>query len=119
MQKYTILFYDKPDGSEPIKQFLLELDPKLRAKVMMLIELLACNGPALREPYSKPLGEGLFELRAKVGSNASRVIYFFFSGRQVILTNGFLKKTPKTPTAELTLARKYKAEFLSRKGNAQ
>ena len=42
-------------------------------------------------------GEGIFELRAKVGSDITRVLYFFYVERHIILTNGFIKKTQKTP----------------------
>ncbi len=50
----------------------------MRAKMVKTIELLENNGPNLRLPYSEYLGEGIFELRAKVGSDISRELYFFF-----------------------------------------
>mgnify|MGYP000321748448 CR=1 FL=1 len=115
MQDFEVFFYDKEDGTEPAKEFLLGLDTKMRAKILRTISLLADNGPDLREPFSKPLGDGIFELRAKVGSDISRVLYFFIVGRRVILTNGFIKKTQKTPAAEMERAKRYRAEFLSRK----
>lgn len=55
----------------------------------------------LREPFSKPLGEGIFEVRAKQETDISRVLYFFVVGKKVILTNGFVKKTQKTPPREI------------------
>ena len=60
MQEYEVLFYEKGDGSEPAKDFILSLDIKMQAKVMRTIQLLQNNGPQLREPYSKPLGDGNF-----------------------------------------------------------
>ena len=93
MQRYEVVFYDRPDGTEPAKVFLLSLDTKMRAKMVKEIQLLEENGPAIREPYSKPVGDGIFELRAKVGTNITRVLYFFFVGQKIILTNGFIKKT--------------------------
>ena len=33
MQEYEIEFYDKADGSEPAKEFILSLDKKMQAKV--------------------------------------------------------------------------------------
>lgn len=50
----------------------------MRAKFSMEIKLLEEKGNQLREPYSKPLGDGIFELRAKVGTDISRVLYFFY-----------------------------------------
>ena len=115
MQKYKIFFYDLPDGSEPVKEFLDSLDVKMRAKMLWTIQLLEVNGIELCEPYSKALEDGISELRAKVGSDISRVLYFFVVGHKVILTNGFIKKSTKTPSGEKEKAKRYRAEYLSRK----
>lgn len=115
MPEFEVIFYDRTDGTEPVKEFLDSLDVKMRAKMLRTVLLLAENGTHLREPYSKPLDDGIFELRAKVGSDISRVLYFFFVGRRVILTNGFVKKTQKTPRAEIERAKQYRKEYLSRK----
>ena len=117
MQEFEIVFYDKPGGSEPVKEFLLSVDDKMRARLIKTIELLAQNGTALRMPYSKHLVDRIFEIRAKVGSNISRVLYFFVIGKRIVLTNGFVKKTQKTPKNEIELAKKYRNEFLNREEN--
>ena len=75
----------------------------------------ALLGTQLREPYSKSLGDGIFELRAKQSSNITRILYFFVVGHQIILTNGFVKKTQKTPPEEIALAQKYRADYFYRK----
>ena len=75
--------------------------------------LLEKNGNELREPYSKPLDDGIFELRAKQGTDIARALYFFVIGHKIIITNGFVKKTQKTPRSELELAKKYRAEYLT------
>ena len=100
MKRYEVIFYETPDGKQPAKEFLLSLPPKMRAKMLRTIEIVGENGPDLREPYSKCLEEGIFELRAKVGSDISRVLYFFYIGKRIVLTNGFVKKTQKTPKNE-------------------
>lgn len=41
MQEFEIVFYDKPDGSEPVKEFLLSVDDKMRARLLRTIDLLA------------------------------------------------------------------------------
>lgn len=114
MQEFEIVFYDKPDGSEPVKEFLLSVDLKMRAKILRTIDLLAENGTTLRMPYSEHLEDGIFEIRVKSGSDISRVLYFFVIGRKIVLTNGFVKKTQKTPKNEIELAKKYRNEFLNR-----
>ena len=118
MAKLEVEFYDLPDGKEPAKDFVLSLEPKMRDKMLWTIQLLRDNGTALRMPYSEPQEDGIFELRAKVGSDISRVLYFFFVGNKAILTNGFIKKTQKTPQAEKDKAKKYRADYLSRKGRS-
>ena len=117
MQEFEAVFYDLPDGREPAREFLDSLDVKMRAKMVRTIELLQHNGTSLREPYSKALEDGIFEVRAKVGSDISRVLYFFFVGHRIVLTNGFIKKTRKTPLGEIERAKAYRREYLERKEN--
>ena len=117
MQEFEIIFYEKADGTEPAKDFILSLDVKMRAKMLRTIEMLRLNGHYLREPYSKSLDDGILELRAKVGSDISRILYFFVVGQKVILTNGFIKKTQKTPKEEIERAKRYKADYMNRKEN--
>ena len=106
---YEVLFYDTIDGKCPVQDFLDSLEPKILAKTLRTIDLLEANGPLLREPYSKHIQ----------GSDITRVFYFFFIDQKVVLTNGFIKKTNKTPIAEKLLAQKYKDDYERRYGNEQ
>ena len=115
MQRFEVEFYETADGKQPAKEFLLSLDRKMRAKMTATISILQDNGYELREPYSKYLSEGIFELRAKVGSDITRVLYFFYVDRHIVLTNGFIKKTQKTPPREIERAKRYRADYLSRR----
>lgn len=108
---YTIEFYATEGGKKPAKDFIFTLDAKMQAKMLRNLDLLETNGPALRRPYSEALEDGIFELRAKESSNITRIFYFFYFGKKAILTNGFVKKTQKTPKRELELAKKYKADY--------
>ena len=116
---YEIEFYETEDGKCPVCEFLDSLDPKMKAKVLRTIDLLEANGPVLRKPYSEAIGDGLFELRTKLGSNITRIFYFFFIGQKAVLTNGFVKKSQKTPKTELDLAKKYKEDYERRYDNEQ
>lgn len=115
MHKFEVEFYETQAGDKPAWDFLLSLDKKMRAKMASMISLLQDNGNELREPYSKYLSEGIFELRAKVGSDVTRVLYFFYVDKRVVLTNGFVKKTQKTPAGEIEKAKKYRSDYLRRK----
>ena len=114
---YQAIFYDKPDGTIPTSEFLLAIDKKMRAKMIWTINVLKTDGPDIREPYSKHLDDGIFELRAKVGTDITRVLYFFMVGKRAILTHGFVKKTDKTPSSEIEKAKQYRSEYLSREEN--
>lgn len=104
-------FFEMPDGTEPVRVFLNSLDIKMRAKMYREIDLLVMNGPNLREPHSKHIDDGIFELRAKQSNDISRVLYFFFTGKKAVLTNGFVKKTLKTPKREIELAKRYRENY--------
>jgi phage-related protein len=114
--EFEVNFYDKADGTEPAKDFLKSLDAKMRAKMARTINILQANGEKLREPYSKSLDGGIFELRAKIGTDISRILYFFTAERNIVLTNGFIKKTQKTPVSEIERAKIFRTEYLNRKG---
>ena len=60
------------------EDFLDELDIKMRSKLVMTLKVLQEQGTRLREPYSKHLDDGIFEIRGKVGTDISRVMYFFY-----------------------------------------
>lgn len=106
-----IVFYEKENGEIPVKDFLDNLDIKMRKKALGQIVILESYGRTLREPYSKYIKDGIFELRIKFSSDITRIFYFFYVEDRAILTNGFIKKTQKTPTSEIEKALKYKADF--------
>lgn len=86
----------------------------MQAKIFHELILLENYGNELREPHSKSLGDGIFEVRAKHSSDITRVLYFFFVGKKIVLTNGFVKKTQKTPPEQIELAKKYRKDYLNR-----
>ncbi len=106
-----VVFYRGKKGDEPAREFVDSLEPKMQAKMLRLIRLLADNGNALREPYTKYLRDGVFELRAKEGSDITRVLYFYVVGNKAVLTHGFVKKTEKTPPSEIERAIRYRTQY--------
>ena len=118
MTKFEVIFYEKENGDCPVEDFLLSLDMKMKAKMVGVLELLEEYGNQLREPYSKHLDDGIFEIRCKVGSNITRVLYFFYYEGKIILTNGFVKKTQKTPPEQIKTAKEFRADYKERMGKA-
>ena len=111
---FQLTFYETEDGKQPVTDFLDSLEPKMTAKLIGLMELLEEKGTELREPYSSSLGDGIFELRCKLGSNITRALYFFFVGKQIVVTNGFVKKTRKTPPKEIKIAKERREDWIQR-----
>jgi phage-related protein len=111
---FDVDYYGLPNGERPVQQFIDGLDLKMRVKALGSIDILAQYGNTLREPYSKSIGKGLFELRIKFARDITRILYFFYMDNKIILTNGFVKKTRKMPPNELALALKYKADYEGR-----
>lgn len=80
-----------------------ELPPVIRAKMAKLIQKLKNDPRKLREPDTKPLGNGMFELRT-MGGDIARGLWVYQSGSKIYLLRIFIKKTQKTPPAEIALA---------------
>ena len=111
---FDVKYYELPNGQKPVEKYIDDLDIKMRVKALGSIAILAEFGNTLREPYSKAIGKDLFELRIKFAGDITRIFYFFFKDNKIILTNGFVKKTRKTPPSEITIALKYKADYEGR-----
>lgn len=113
---FEIIFYKDAQGNNPIEEFFLELakDNKvLLSQARKGIEKLR-NRSYHREPLSKHIEPGLWELRVKAGTDIFRIVYTFAKGRIIILLHGFIKKTRKTPLGELNVARKRLKELKTR-----
>ena len=82
----------------------------MKAKMFHLVDMLENYGNELREPYSKHLGDGI------LGTDITRVLYFFYYEGRIILTNGFTKKTQKTPPREIKIAKESRKDFIERNG---
>jgi phage-related protein len=62
-------------------------------------------------PLCRPLGEGLWEVRSDLTSNRIARVFLCFTRGEIVALHGFIKKTQKTPDAELKLARKRMQDF--------
>ena len=87
----------------------------MKAKVVANLHLLEEYGNLAREPLSKELNDGIFEIRTIEGNDIVRILYFFDKGRIIIATNGFVKKQQKTPKKEIDLAKQRRMDYYSRK----
>ncbi len=103
---FTVEFYETTVGGCPVREFLDELkasDPDDFAAVVAGVAKLR-NRQYHREPLSKPLGDGLFELR-HVGKLNTRVMWFFVKGRRIVLVHGVRNKGQAVPDRDMETAR--------------
>ncbi len=92
--------------------FLKSLNTKEQNKVYKVIEIIETYSMVPKDYLKQIKGsEGLYEARIKLGSNIWRVFCFFDKGKLVILLNGFVKKTQKTPKKEIEKAMRLKKEY--------
>ena len=116
--EWEIEYYQKENGDIPVEDFLLSLNPKLRAKAYHDIMLLKNLGINIREPYSSPIKgdkyKGMFELRTKFSSDITRIFYFLFDKNKFVLLHGFVKKSNKPSERELMQALNYKKDYEGR-----
>ncbi len=62
--------------------------------------------PNLGLPYTRAMGEGLFEIRARGTEGIGRAFFCTLIGQRIVILHGFIKKSQKTPLADLRIARK-------------
>jgi phage-related protein len=115
--QFSVRFYDDAEGNKPVLAFLEGLrkqDPilhKLVASGIKKLEMSERHGPPLTRLVDQKYD--LFELR--VGAkHIARIFFFFRQDREIILTNGYVKKQQKVDTGELARARTYKHEWEQR-----
>jgi phage-related protein len=112
---FTVEFYVNAGGRSPVREFLDELrqsDPDDFAAVLAGLAKLR-NRQYHREPLSKALGGGLFELR-HVGKLNTRVLWFFVKGRRIIAVHGIRNKGQAIPVRELDTARERMGDWRNR-----
>ncbi len=115
IMEFTIEFYLSANGRSPVQEFLEELkesDPNDFAAVLAGLAKLR-NRQYHREPLSKALGDGLFELR-HVGKLNTRVFWFFMKGRRIVAVHGIRNKGQAIPVRELNTARERMREWQER-----
>ena len=106
--EFEIDYYRDNTGEKLVEKFLQDLEIvnyRLAKQAYIGIAKLK-NRVYHKEPLSKHLEQGLWELRVKAGSDILRIIYTFAKGRLIILLHVFVKKKQKTPEGELEKARK-------------
>jgi phage-related protein len=104
-------FYQTDTGNEPVRDWLKSLDKADRVLVGTDIRKVEYGWP-IGMPVCRPMGRGLCEVRTNLGGNRIARVLFYVARDEMFLLHGFMKKSQKTPKADLALAidRKRKLE---------
>lgn len=110
-----IIFYKTQNGICPVEEFLNSLAAKQAQKVTWVLNLVETLDIVPIQYFKKLEGtDDIWEVRVDFGGSTFRLLGFMDRGSLVILTNGFAKKTQKTPATEIRLAEQRKADHLNR-----
>ena len=110
MRKKAI-YYEDERNSRPVEEFINDLEPKTKAKVLARIEFLEERWQELRRPYVDALQEGLYELRVIFSGNQVRVIYAYMFKDYIVLLHGIIKKTKEVPRDDILKAKNRMNDF--------
>jgi phage-related protein len=108
-QKIELIFYRTDAGNEPVRDWLLGLDPANRHAIGLDLMRVQFAWP-VGMPLVRPLGDGLFEVRTNLPDKTIGRVLFCFHGGDLFALHGFIKKSQRTPPADLKLARKRQKE---------
>ncbi len=94
-----------------VEEEALSLPDGILANLLHIFEMIEEFGPAIGKPHTAPMGEGLFEIRAKGLEGIGRVLFCILKSKEIVVLHSFIKKTQKTPKKELAKARKRQKEL--------
>ena len=93
------------EAHDEVVEWFDELSQNEWERASVLVDRLASLGSKVRMPFSRSLGDGLFEVRFTLGSTARRITYRFTKDDRIILLTTF-RKQRNNERAEITRARK-------------
>jgi len=109
-QQTPVVFYRTLGGNEPVRDWLKALPQADRHAVGLDLMRVQFRWP-VGMPLCRPMGDGLWEVRTRLPSGRlARVLFCFYEG-EIWVLHGFIKKSPKTPAADLAMARRHIKEI--------
>lgn len=116
MAPFHAVYYRSPDGAEPVRAYLDDLDDEVAAVLAQQIDrlnMLSDETPHLPFPHSSQVDGELRELRCHYGRQHFRVLYRR-SDRLLVLLHIFSKRTAKIPASEIKAAQPRWDDFKQR-----
>lgn len=113
-----IIFYKSINNKIPVEEFFDTLSDRQVEKILWVLRIIKQLDRIPIEYFKKlESTENIWEVRISLGKNEYRILGFYYQSDFIILTNGFKKKTQKTPRSEIKLAEKRRKDFLERSSN--
>jgi len=107
---YQIVFYNHKVEAE-----ILNWPTGIVASFSKIAQRIEEYGPNIGMPFTNPMGDGIFEIRARGIEGIGRGLFCLEIDQKVIILHAFIKKTPKTPKEDLDLARTHLKELRNEK----
>lgn len=109
-----VTFYMTSDGKCPVAEFIDSQSAKVAQKIAWVLKAVQEIEKIPKTYFKKITDTDFYEVRIEISGNIYRLLGFFHNGNIVILTNGFQKKTQKTPKSEIQLCKERMNDFLKR-----
>ena len=111
LKEIPVIFYRTAAGGEPVREWLRGLSAEDRRTIGADLATIQVGWP-IGMPLCRSLGAGLWEIRSRLfGNRIARLVFFVAEGR-VGVVHGFIKKTQKTPAAEIDIAQARMKEMM-------
>lgn len=97
--------------NEKTQDDILAWPKKTVQRYLRIADLIKVEGPNLGMPFTKALGNGLFEIRVQAVEGIGRAFFCCIDRKQIMVLHAFIKKTQKTPNQELQIAKQRMQEI--------
>lgn len=109
---WDIVYYN-----EAVQEKVAEWPVGIRACYAHITERMCLYGPNLGMPFTRSLGDGLFEIRMKGKEGIGRAFFCTVIDRKILILHVFIKKSQKIPEKEINIARKRLSISQKKKGS--
>ena len=104
MKRVPAIFFRTATGSEPVREWLRAMDAEDRRRIGEDLKTVEFGWP-VGMPTCRPMGNGLHKVRTKLdGNRIVRILFYIDRRRRMVVLHGFIKKSSKTPQADLDRA---------------
>ncbi len=107
---FTIEWYFSKNGKSQAFEYFQKLDKGRKKKILYLIKRIGDFGKISDKTKFINEDDGIYAFKPQ----PDRFLSFFTSGKKIVITNAFAKKTSKLPKNEKELALKNRADYIFR-----